>query len=89
MQNAIVTLIVLCSFAYAAWALMPSKTRRGLAELLMRLPLPGFVASRLQWAARRSNACGCDGCDQAVPKKGAATDAKTIKIHRVKSTLKA
>ena len=78
LQNLIVVLIVLASFAYAAWALMPAAWRRRLAVRL--LAVPGLRQSTvLLRAARPANACGCDGCDSPPVQ---TTAAKPIKIVR-------
>lgn len=76
MQTLIVALIVLASFAYAAWVLMPSAWRRRLAQRLVAWPGLQGNASLLR-AARSQTGCACDGCD--APAAGAA---KLIRIVR-------
>jgi len=64
-QSLLVLLLVAGSFVYAAWALMPQLARRGLAQGLLRWPLPRSIAGYLQQAARAPAGCNCSGCDRA------------------------
>jgi len=79
LQTLIVALIVVLSFAYAAWSLMPVAWRRPLAARALRWPALKGNAT-LQRAARDANACGCDGCDG--PPATPAGQAQAIKIVR-------
>jgi hypothetical protein len=65
LQSFLVLVLVVCSFVYAAWTLMPQAARRGLAQGLLRWPLPLSFASYLQQAARAPAGCNCSGCDRA------------------------
>lgn len=65
LQSLLVLLLVAGSFVYAAWALMPQLARRGLAQGLLRWPLPRSIAGYLRQAARASAGCHCSGCDRA------------------------
>jgi hypothetical protein len=79
-QSLIVALLVLGSFAYASWTLMPAALRRRLAGAL--LGWPGLRGQAwLQRAARPAGGCGCDGCDSA-PLKASADGAQPIRIVR-------
>jgi len=81
LQMLVVTLIVVLSFAYASWALMPAAWRRRLA--VRALGLPGLRRNMtLQRAARGANSCGCDGCDGVPAAASGSGQAQTIKIVR-------
>ena len=79
-QSLIVAALVLGSFAYASWTLMPAALRRRLAGALLAWPALRGQAW-LQRAARPAGGCGCDGCDSA-PLKGPAGAAQPIRIVR-------
>lgn len=64
-QSLTVALLVVLSFAYAAWTLMPQALRAGLARGRLRLPIPGWVRQRVVAASSVSVGCGCDGCHKA------------------------
>ena len=65
LQSVLVLILVVCSFIYAAWALLPQAGRRILAQGLLRWPLPRAFARFLQQAARAQAGCNCSGCDRA------------------------
>ena len=65
-QYLVVALIVIACAAYAAWTLLPTAARRGIAVALLKRPLPGFAARFLQRHAQAASGCGCDGCDRNV-----------------------
>jgi hypothetical protein len=66
MQMLIVTLIVIASAAYAAWALSPKAWRRALSRrLLRREPATGGGCG------------GCGGCDAPAPPR-----VQTVTVHR-------
>lgn len=80
LQALIVILLVSGSSVYAAWTLMPAAARRYISTGLLRLPLPGIVAAPLAKAAAPGTACGCSGCDRAVP--AAVIDSeKPLRFH--------
>ncbi len=82
MQNLLVALIVLACTVYAVWALLPAGWRRSLAARLAAAPWPAPIQRRLQQAAQRGNACGCNGCDRGAPSaKPPAPDAQPIRFH--------
>ena len=70
LQSSIVALLVIGCSAYAAWALMPTVARRGLAKQLLRVRWPAPLALRLQRAASTASGCGCDGCDASAAPRG-------------------
>ena len=76
-QSLAVVVVVACSFAYAAWSLMPQALRAALARALLALPVPGFMRQRLQSAANASAGCGCSGCDKA-PARTAKVASPTL-----------
>jgi hypothetical protein len=83
-QTLIVALLVAGCSVYAAWRLMPSAARRGVATLLLRLPLPARLSTALQKLLVADSGCGCDGCDKSTLKKNSATDttgAQPIRFH--------
>ena len=82
-QNLIVyALLVPGCAGFAAWKLMPARSRRVLAASMLRLPhWPRPIESTLRRAAQAGSGCGCDGCDHA-PGKGAAGAVQAIKLHR-------
>jgi hypothetical protein len=75
-QTVIVGVIVVACTAYAVWSLMPSTTRRRVATVLIRLPLPEPVAAPLRRAALSANACGCNGCDGGAPRRPATAEQR-------------
>ena len=69
---------------YAVWTLMPAAARRAAAVVLLRLPLPVMLGTRLRAVARATSGCGCDGCDRSEKrseKKPAAPAQHTITVH--------
>ena len=69
---------------YAVWTLMPAAARRAAAVVLLRLPLPVMLGTRLRAVARATSGCGCDGCDRSELKAKAghgATAIQTITFH--------
>ncbi|HEY0821042.1 MAG TPA: DUF6587 family protein [Rhizobacter sp.] len=79
MQGLLVALIVIACTVYAAWTLMPSAWRRGVAQRLQHIHWPGPVARYLKRTASAPAGCGCDaGCDAARPPAA----AQPIRIHR-------
>ena len=70
LQSLMVALLVIGCSGYAAWTLMPTVARRGLAKQLLRMRWPTPVATRLQRAASASSGCGCDGCDASAAPRG-------------------
>ncbi|MCE9661046.1 MAG: hypothetical protein K8R60_21160 [Burkholderiales bacterium] len=72
MQTLVVALLVSGCTLYAAWALMPAASRRGIATALLRLPLPHPVAGFMRRHATAASGCGCDGCDRNGAAKPAA-----------------
>jgi hypothetical protein len=83
-QWLIVGLVVLGSFVYAGWTLMPAALRRRLATRLLVWPGLGHRAWLLR-AAKPAQGCGCDGCDAGRPTPGAAPKAQRIMIVRRKT----
>ena len=85
-QWLVVALVVVASTAYATWTLMPAALRRGLAAVLLKLPLPATIASRLRAVATSASSCGCSGCDRnPLPRTSPdpkAADARPITLHR-------
>ena len=81
MQTLIVALLVIGCSAYVVWSLMPAAARRSTAAVLLRLPLPGAVASRLREATQASSGCACSGCDRAEKKPQPAAE-QPITVHR-------
>ncbi|MBL0729274.1 hypothetical protein [Piscinibacter sp. HJYY11] len=80
MQELIVMLIVAACTVYAAWVLMPSSLRRGLAQRLQHWPWPAFLGKPMRRAALAPTGCGCDaGCDAKASPPAAA---KPIHFHR-------
>ena len=71
-QTSVVTVLVVASFAYAIWTLMPPGLRLSVARRLLRLPFPGFMQRRLAAAADQGGGCGCAGCDKATALKAQA-----------------
>lgn len=69
LQSVLVFLVVACCFVYAAWTLMPQSVRRGLANGMLRWPLPPVLRTIVQRGARSSGSCHCDGCDRAPPER--------------------
>ena len=80
-QTLIVAALVLGCALYATWTLMPAAARRGLAQRLLRMPLPAAVAARLRRHATSSGGCACDGCDHAAPPRE-ASQPQPIRLHR-------
>ena len=81
LQGLAVASIVSASAVYAAWTLLPFAARRACASALLRLPLPVRLAAPLRaLSSRKTGACGCDGCDKAVP-PSAAPSAKVVHFH--------
>ena len=80
-QTLLTGLIVLLCALYAAWSLMPRAARRGLAGLLLRLPLPQRLSRRLEKSRVSASGCGsgCGGCDSAAPK--AAAPVQIVKFQ--------
>jgi hypothetical protein len=82
-----VALVVTGSAMYATWTLMPMSLRRGLAGVLLKLPLPASIATRVRAVATSASSCGCSGCDRN-PLAGADAESRTtsavqpIKLHR-------
>jgi hypothetical protein len=83
MQSLIVAVVVCACSGYALWTLMPSRARRSLALVLLRVPhLPTGIETRLQKAAQAASGCGCDGCDRSDKKTAAKTPAsQPITFH--------
>lgn len=81
-----VALVVAGSATYATWTLMPASLRRGLAGILLKLPLPAAIATRMRAIAISTSSCGCSGCDRNpsahndAESKTSAT--KPITLHR-------
>jgi len=69
MQTLVVALIVVVSFGYAGWTLMPAALRRPLATRLLTWPGLRQRAWLLR-AAKPASGCGCDGCDAGAPAPG-------------------
>ena len=84
LQSLVVVLIVAGCAVYVAWTLMPASLRRAIALALLKLPLPGGVASFMRRHSAQASGCGCDGCDKSVlkaaPPAGPASSA-TITFH--------
>ncbi|HZW74007.1 MAG TPA: DUF6587 family protein [Caldimonas sp.] len=85
-QSLVVALVVAASATYATWALIPASLRRGLAGVLLRLPLPAALAARMRAVATSTSSCGCSGCDRN-PLARADADSefaatKPITLHR-------
>ncbi|HJV63197.1 MAG TPA: DUF6587 family protein [Albitalea sp.] len=81
-QELIVALIVLACASYAAWTLMPSAARRGLALRALKLPLPAALARPFRKAAQPAGACGgCGGCGDGADKP-VAKAIHTVTLHR-------
>jgi hypothetical protein len=80
-QTSIVALLVLGCALYATWTLMPAAVRRVLAQRMLRMPLPGPVATRLRRHAQAAGGCACDGCDHAPPPRD-ASQPQPIRLHR-------
>ena len=84
MQSLVVALLVAGCAVYVAWSLMPAALRRAIALALLKLPLPGGVATFMRRHSAQASGCGCDGCDKSVlkagPAAGPATTA-TITFH--------
>lgn len=79
MQGLLVAAIVIACTVYAAWTLMPSAWRRGLAQRLQNRRWPGPVTRYLKRTASAPAGCGCDaGCEAAKPPAA----AQPIRIHR-------
>lgn len=89
-QLLIVSLLVGCSCAYVVWTLLPRAARRGLANRLLRWPLPRALADKLRQVARAAaGGCHCSGCDR-TPAAGAragkasqpgAADTQALVFH--------
>lgn len=73
LQSVLVLILVVISFIYAVWALMPQAGRRILAQGLLRWPLPRAFARFFHQAARAQSGCNCSGCDRA-PSNAKMTD---------------
>jgi hypothetical protein len=82
-----VALVVAGSAMYATWTLLPASLRRGLAGVLLKLPLPASIATRMRAVATSASSCGCSGCDRN-PLAHAGADSRTaaapqpITLHR-------
>lgn len=83
LQQAAVAAIVAPSTVYALWALLPAAARRGLAQRLLKAPVPASLVRPLQRAAR-GGGCGCDGCDAkpATTAPAAPPAIAPIRLHR-------
>ena len=68
LQSLVVALLVAGCAGYAAWTLMPASLRRAIALALLKLPLPGGVATFMRRHSTQASGCGCDGCDKSVLK---------------------
>jgi hypothetical protein len=79
LQDLIVGLLVVGSFVYALWRLMPQALRRKLATGLLRWPLPQALRNHLQKAALNSGTCACSACEAPAPK--AAPSAQVMVFH--------
>ena len=83
LQTLIVVLLVSGCSTYAVWSLMPAALRRGAAVMLLRLPMPKLLATRLRKHAEAASGCGCSGCDRAEKKPSVAGGtAQPITFHR-------
>ena len=84
LQSLVVAVIVAACAVYAAWTLMPASLRRAIALALLKLPLPGGVATFMRRHSAQASGCGCDGCDKSVlkaaPPAGSASTA-TLTFH--------
>ena len=84
LQSLVVAVIVAACAVYAAWTLMPASLRRAIALALLKLPLPGGVATFMRRHSAQASGCGCDGCDKSVlksaPPAGPASTA-TLTFH--------
>ena len=84
LQSLVVALLVCGCAVYVTWTLMPASLRRAIALALLKLPLPGGVATFMRRHSAQASGCGCDGCDKSVlkaaPAAGPATNA-TITFH--------
>ena len=84
LQSLVVALLVSGCAGYVTWTLMPASLRRAIALVLVKLPLPGGVATFMHRHSAQASGCGCDGCDKSVlkaaPAAGPATNA-TITFH--------
>ena len=65
-QDLITAALVVASFCYATWSLMPARWRRILTGAMLQWPLPAWARLRLS-KATAGGACQCDGCDQGSP----------------------
>ena len=82
-----VAIVVAGSAMYAAWTLMPASLRRGIAGVLLKLPLPTAIATRMRAVAANTSSCGCSGCDRNPLAKIDTESKKTattqpITLHR-------
>jgi hypothetical protein len=75
LQTLVVALLVVGCSVYAAWSLMPGAARRAIALRLLKLNPPALFARPLQRAVTKAAGCGCDGCDHAPLRAGAAPAA--------------
>jgi len=79
MQSVVVGLIVVVCATYAAWTLMPSAARRGVATLVLKLALPDRLARPFRKTLSTAGGCGgCDSCGDAA----AAAKIKPVTFHR-------
>ena len=81
LQSLIVALIVFGCAVYAAWTLMPTTWRRGIALASLRLPLPATAAAFMRRHSAVASGCGCDGCDVGTKAKPAPSGPATITFH--------
>ena len=84
LQTLTVVLLVAGCSTYAVWSLMPAALRRSAAAMLLRLPMPKVLATRLRkHAEAAASGCGCSGCDRAEKKPSVAGGtAQPITFHR-------
>jgi hypothetical protein len=81
LQILIVAVVVLLSFVYAVWKLLPAAARKWIARALLARRIPAFAADILRPYASASGGCGCDGCDQSGKAAPAASGIQPITFY--------
>ncbi len=80
-QWLLVAAVVTACFFYAAWTLLPAAARRGIAQFLLRMPLPGALATFMRKHSVATSGCGCDGCDRSPSRAAPPPATQTINFH--------
>jgi hypothetical protein len=81
LQILIVAVVVLLSFVYAVWKLLPAAARKWIARALLARPIPAFAANVLRPYAADAGACGCDGCDRSGKAAPVASSPQPLVFH--------